>query len=368
MFKGDSQDKEEPMDLFFASPEAQICRSLREACQGRGARIVRTPGGVDPVQDFARSAARGLLSLPRRIESRFLYDATGSALFDEITKQPEYYLTRTETAILHACADRIRDLTGPAAIMELGSGNSLKTEHLLRAWLDHAEKVCYHPVDVSLSALVGACKSIGTRHPRARVIPVHCEYMEALPLLQQLSPVLVVFLGSSIGNFSPVEMNGFMLKVAAAMRPGDHFLLGLDLVKERSLLEAAYNDAAGVTARFTRNLFARMNRELGTDIDLEAIEHEARYQESKEQVEICARFTRQQTFALQPAGKLITIPEGEAVQTEISRKFRLEQVVPELERCGFATQEVFTDERRWFALLLLRHRAQYAAPRKGRGR
>jgi len=354
------------MDAFFASPEPQICRSLRDACTGRGPEIVRARAGADSVREFARSCARGLISVPRRLESRFLYDSAGSALFDQITAQPEYYLTRTETSILAANASRIRELTGPATLVELGSGSAAKTDLLLRAWLDRAPRVCYLPVDVSVSALTCACSRIAARHPSVRVVGVNCEYRQAFPLLSQLSPALVLFLGSSIGNFNPREMSSFIASLAASMRPGDFFLLGVDLVKEPRLLEAAYNDQAGVTARFTRNLFARMNRELGCAIDTDAIEHLARYNAEKEQIEISARFTRQQTFLLDPPGRLITVAKGEAVRTEISRKFRLERVVPELGRCGFATEQVYSDERRWFALLLLRRLPQYSPQMPGR--
>ena len=354
------------MDACFASPEPQICRNLSAASRGSGPRIVRASGGLDPVLDFARSSADGLASAPRRLESRFLYDSAGSALFEQITKQPEYYLTRTENSILAANAADIRKITGPANILELGSGSSTKTYQLLRAWLDRAKSVCYFPVDVSLSALVGACSNIRARHPAVRVIALNCHYREAFPVMAQLSPSLVTFFGSSIGNFTKQEMTSFTTSLAASMRPGDYFLLGVDLVKRRSLLEAAYNDQAGVTAQFTRNVFARMNRELGCCIDLDAIEHSAQYQPEKEQIEINARFLRPQSFLLDPPKKLINIAQGEAVQIEICRKFRLQQVIPELERCGFGTERVYSDERRWFALLLLRRLPFYSSRKNGR--
>jgi L-histidine Nalpha-methyltransferase len=353
------------MDAFFASPEMQICRSFREACSGSGSTILRGEPGGDPVHEFARCTASGLLSAPRRLDSRFLYDAAGSSLFDQITQQPEYYLTRTESSILAASADRIRELTGPVTLVELGSGNSVKTDHLLRAWLKQQGEVCYIPIDVSASALSGACDSILAVHPAVRVVGVNCEYHEAFPLFPQLSPVLVLFLGSSIGNFAPSEMSRFLSSLSSALVPGDFFLLGVDLVKERRELEAAYNDAAGVTANFTRNLFARMNRELGCSIDLEAIEHIAHYDAEKEQIETFAYFTRQQTLYLAPLERQLTIPQGEMVQIEISRKFRLERFLPYLEQFGFCTEDVFTDERNWFAMLLLRRQPRYLA-RQGR--
>ncbi|MBJ6801909.1 L-histidine N(alpha)-methyltransferase [Geomonas propionica] len=353
------------MDAFFASPEPHLCRNLRDACLRRTPSIVQAAQARDPLLDFARSCVRGFYSDPRSLESRFLYDAEGSALFEEITRQPEYYLTGTEASILAAHSQEIRELTGPSRILELGSGSALKTDHMLKAWLEQGGTTRYYPVDVSAAALSAACAGIRSRFPAVKVVGVQCQYRDVFPLLAQLSPVLVAFLGSSIGNFSPEEMRAFVRSLAAALCPGDFFLLGLDLVKERALLEAAYNDQAGVTARFTRNLFARMNRELGATIDLDAIEHAAWYRPDQELVEVSARFTREQTFRLTPPGKTITIGQGELVRTEISRKFRLERVVPELEGCGFSAERVFTDERGWFALLLLRRRPLYS-PRKAR--
>jgi len=353
------------MDSFFASPDSQICRSFREACSGSGAAILRRPAGGDPVREFALAVASGLTAPPRRLASRFLYDEEGSALFDRITELPEYYLTRTEASILAACAPRICALTGPVPLLELGSGSSLKTDLLLKAWLERTPTPCYVPVDVSESALFGACRTISVRHPQVKVVGVNCEYEEAFPLCSQLGQALVLFLGSSLGNFAPAEMSRFLSLLAGSLEPGDHFLLGVDLVKEEGIIEAAYNDAQGVTAQFTRNLFARMNRELGCAIDTGAIEHLARYHAGREQVETFARFLKEQTVYLAPLDRQLTIPQGELVQIEISRKFRLDTFLPYLERFGFTTEEVFCDERNWFALLLLRRSPRYLG-RSGR--
>jgi L-histidine Nalpha-methyltransferase len=362
MFFGNEQGG--VMDTFFGSPETQICRRFREACSASGSTILRRPAGADPVYEFARCTASGLLSAPRRLDSRFLYDAVGSSLFEEITLQPEYYLTRTETAILAANAGRVRELTGPVRLVELGSVNSAKIEHLLRAWLGAQGKACYIPVDVSDSALSGTCENIKASYPAVQVIGVNCEYHEAFPLLPQLSPVLVLFLGSSIGNFAPGEMSRFLTALSSSLGPGDFFLLGVDLVKERRELEAAYNDAGGVTANFTKNLFARMNRELGTSIDLEAIEHIAHYDGDREQIETFAYFTKQQVLYLAPLERQLTIPQGEMVQIEISRKFRLETFLPYLEEFGLIAEQVFTDDNRRFALLLLRRQPRYLAGKR----
>ena len=342
------------MDSFFASPKMLICRRFRDALVSTGSAIIGQPPGRDPAYEFACSTASGLLSAPRRLESRFLYDSEGSALFDRITQLPEYYLTRSETSILAANSARIREITGPVNLVELGSGSAFKTDLLLHAWVACADGSCYVPVDVSESALAAACGRITAKFPRVRVIGVNSEYQDAFPLFPQLSPTMVLFLGSSIGNFSRAEMSRFVSTMSAALQPGDFFLVGIDLVKEVRLLEAAYNDAAGVTAKFTRNLFARMNRELGSSLDTRAIEHVARYQSAREQIETFAYFRRQQSLYLAPIDRRIILPQGESVQVEISRKFRLEQFVPYLEGFGFDAERIFTDERGWFALVLLR--------------
>jgi L-histidine Nalpha-methyltransferase len=350
------------MHAFFDSAEVELYRNFRHAYLSGTPAILHGHATPDQVQDFAKSVAYGLDQRPRRLECRFLYDLEGSTLFERITQQPEYYLTRSETSILAACSSRIRELTGPVSLIELGSGYSRKTEYLLRALLDGEPGGCYVPVDVSESALSAACAAITEAHPGVNVIGMNCEYEEAFPVIGQLSPALVLLLGSTLGNLDHEEMSNFLMSLGASMRYGDFFLLGIDLVKEPRQLEAAYNDAAGVTRNFTRNLFARMNRELGSNIDLESIEHVARYHPEHEQIETYARFTRQQTIFLAPLARRFTLHEGEMVRIEISRKFRLEHFVPYLDQFGFCVEESFTDEQNWFALLLLRRRPTQLPP------
>jgi len=321
---------------------------------GNGASIPAGLNNFDRLQEFARSVSGGLAARPRRIESRFLYDARGSSLFELITEQPEYYLTRVETTILSRHSSRIRQISGGVSLVELGSGNSVKTGHLLKAWLSKGGDVRYIPVDVSETALQEAGAAIGAAYPGVRVTGINNDYTAALPLLREISPCLVLFLGSTIGNFVDGQMSRFLIQLAAAMSLGDLFLVGLDLVKEQRLIEDAYNDAAGVTREFTRNLFVRMNRELGSGIDVSSVEHEARYNPEKAQVEICARFTSRQEIGIRQTGEGFIIGAGEAIETEISRKFRLEEFIPYLKAFGFAAEEVFTDDKGWFALVLLR--------------
>ena len=306
--------------------------------------------------EFATAAAIGLTDTPRWLPSQYLYDAQGSALFDEITRQPEYYPTRTEAAILRAAAAEIRTLTGPVTLIELGSGSSEKTSLLLSAFGDAPGEVRYVPVDVSDAAIAAARQRVAADHPDVEFAGLVGRYEEAFPLFREHSPAMVLFLGSTIGNFNHAESLRFWRSMSRHLAAGDHFLLGVDLVKEREVLEAAYNDAAGVTARFTRNLFVRMNRELAAGIDVTQIEHTARYHEAWQRIEIFARFRTAQRIALGPLGLTVDVDAGELIMTEISRKFVLEHLKAYLDVFGFDVRHAFTDDRKWFAVLLLRHR------------
>jgi L-histidine N-alpha-methyltransferase len=342
------------MVAFITDAGRSVRRSFREALEGNCVTIVRTEAKGDPLLDFARSTVSGLSASPRKLECSFLYNERGSALFDRITELPEYYLTRTESGILASSARLIREIAGPATLVELGSGSSAKTDHLLRAWAAQGCPVRYIPVDISEDALSGACNAISHDHPCVRIVGLNTDYRAAFPLFREVSPVMVLFLGSTIGNFDREEMPRFLGSLSEALSAGDFFLIGIDLVKDRSIIEAAYNDGAGVTAEFTRNLFARMNRELGSNIDLSAVEHVARYDAEKGQMEIFARFTTGQTIRVAPLGQSFAVAAGEEILVEISRKFRLEAFLPCLQEVGLETVEVFTDERRWFALVLAR--------------
>jgi L-histidine N-alpha-methyltransferase len=306
------------------------------------------------VLDFATAVARGLADTPRWIPSRFLYDAEGSALFERICALPEYYPTRTESAILRAEAERLAEITGPVTLVELGSGSSVKTHHLLAAYSASGEPVHYVPVDVSASILRVAAERIEETFPSVNVAGVNGPYEHAFPLLADYAPVLLLFLGSSIGNFNHAESAAFWRRVAASMPAGSWMLLGVDLVKDSAVLEAAYNDAGGVTAAFTRNLFARMNRELNAGIDLDAVTHEARWNREWQRIEIGARFQRRQTITVGPLGRQFTVEAGELVMTEISRKFVRDRLRDYVACFDFETVHVATDPREWFAVLLLR--------------
>jgi len=302
---------------------------------------------------FARAVLLGLSESPRWLPCQYLYDARGSELFEQITELPEYYPTRTEVGILERAAPEIAAITGPVSLIELGSGSSTKTELLLSAYAEAKRDLHYVPVDVSGAALAAAHDRIEAAHPQVHVHPIVGPYQDAFPRFREYSPCMVAFLGSTLGNFNQGESAAFWTRVTQALAPGDYFLLGADLVKDPAVLDAAYNDAAGVTAEFTKNLFVRMNRELGAGLDVEGIEHEARYSETWQRVEIFARFARAQTVTIAPLGARIPIPEGERVMVEISRKFLLPDLMRYLGAFGLESRRVFTDPDEWFALLLI---------------
>jgi L-histidine N-alpha-methyltransferase len=335
--------------------ENELPRGFQSALEKRTRSVLLKAGSnrSDPVLDFASSVAAGLDRQPRRLDCRFLYDERGSRLYEQITVQPEYYLTRTEASILARHSTEISRMTGPSTLVEFGSGYSVKTDYLLSAYMQQNPALCYVPIDVSESALRGAIGNINRRHPGVQVIGIHGTYQEAFPVFDVASPIMVIFLGSTIGNMSRKESMEFFNRVADHLDPGDHFLLGVDLLKDPGLLEAAYNDAAGISDEFTRNLFVRMNRELGSDIDISGVEHVARFNSELEQIEIHARFKRAQTIDLPILQRSFRIEAGEEILTEISRKFSIETLLPGLGMLGFRARRVFTDEQKWFALLLL---------------
>jgi len=302
---------------------------------------------------FARDVMVGLHDTPRWLPCRYLYDARGSELFEAITKQPEYYPTRTEAAILERSATDIFEQTGPVSLIELGSGSSLKTDHLLRAYSDD-QVVTYVPIDVSDAAIRQATQRIVQQHDGVEVNGIVGTYDEAFPLMRQHSPAMVMFLGSTLGNFNQTESLNFWRRISASLEKGDYFLLGVDLVKDKAILEAAYNDVAGATAEFTTNLFAHINRELGASVDLEALEHIAQYNEAWQRMEIFIRFRRAQHLRVDPLNVDLEIAAGEQIMIEISRKFKLANLRKFLTCFGLETVATFTDDRQWFGELLLR--------------
>ncbi len=337
-------------ELALLSAEQMMLRSVPGAVDTE-----MSPGGApDPRLEFGLAVARGLSDMPRRLDSRFLYDANGSDIFERICEQPEYYLTRTEATILASSAADIARRTGELTLVELGSGSSIKTQLLLEAYAGRYGKACYTPVDISKSILRQAEQEIAELYPAVKVDAVHGSYDEAFPLLPSLSPSMLLFLGSTLGNLDSHEAAVFWEKITSHLLPGDFCLVGIDINEDADSLHAAYNDAAGYSTAFTRNLFERMNRELGSSLDTGAIDHVARYVPGWRRVEIFARFRKEQRIEVAPLGNAFRISEGEMILTEVSRKFQLQQLVPYLCTFGLKTERIYSDRKRRFAVLLLK--------------
>lgn len=302
--------------------------------------------------EFAQSVQRGMCRTPRELDSRFLYDRRGSELFEAICDQPEYYLTRAEESILREQSTAIAGVTGPLTVLELGAGTSRKTLHLLTAYDGLDALRGYVTVDVSRSALDLGRDSVREAVPGADVYTLCAPYEASFPAIGRLDRTLVSFLGSTIGNFPPEAMNTFFATLAGHLKPGDFFLVGADLHKDSDVLEAAYNDAAGVTAAFTCNLFARMNRELGAGLDLDQVHHRAFYNRQARQIEIYGEFSAAQQLRIGPLNASHAVAAGERIRTEVSRKFVPSELGETLRPLGLVQREVFHDARSLFALML----------------
>jgi L-histidine Nalpha-methyltransferase len=309
-------------------------------------------------------ALAGLTATPKSLPPKWFYDAQGSALFEKITELPEYYPTRAERAILRAVAPEIAALTGATVLVELGSGSSDKTRLLLSALRDAGTLRGYVPVDVSESALAAAGDALAAEYPGLAVHAVVADFENYLGLPSAAGtnaasngeaaagPRLVAFLGSTIGNMVPAEREVFLRRVRARLRPGDTFLLGTDLVKDPAVLVAAYDDSAGVTAAFNKNVLAVLNAELGADFDLDAFEHVALWDAEDEWIEMRLRSTAAQQVHVPGIGLVVSFAADEEMRTEVSAKFRRSGVEAELAAAGFAMRSWWTDEAGQFGLSL----------------
>jgi len=310
--------------------------------------------------NVAAVVTEGLVSRPRRLPPWLFYDEAGSRLFDRITELPEYYLTRTERGILAQHAEEMVALAaGDDAlhVVELGAGSCDKTRLLLKAAVDRQDTVLYEPVDVSASALAAAQERLESEIPGIVFCPRVLDYTRDLTLDEAVCGErrLVLYIGSSIGNFEPHEAQMLLTKVRAALAPGDSLLLGVDLVKDESILMPAYDDAAGVTAEFNRNILRRINRELGANFNAEAFAHRARWNPVASRMEIHLVSMCQQTVLLPSPPDLdlrIRFAAGETIHTENSYKYRPGQAEAMLDAAGFTPAHTWTDERGWFAVVL----------------
>jgi L-histidine N-alpha-methyltransferase len=299
-------------------------------------------------------ALAGLTASPKTLPPKWFYDAQGSALFEKITELPEYYPTRAERSILRAVAPEIAAVTGAATLVELGSGSSEKTRLLLSALRDAGTLGGYVPVDVSESAVVAAGDALAADYPGLAVHAVVADFEQYLGVPSDdeagAGPRLVAFLGSTIGNMVPAERATFLGRVRAQLRPGDAFLLGTDLVKDPAVLVAAYDDSAGVTAAFNKNVLSVLNAELGADFDLDAFDHVAAWNSASEWIEMRLRAASAQTVRVRDLGLTVEFTAGEEMRTEVSAKFRADGVRAELAAAGLALRSWWTDEAGQFGL------------------
>jgi L-histidine N-alpha-methyltransferase len=294
----------------------------------------------------------GLTATPKSLPPKWFYDERGSELFDKITLLEEYYPTRAEREILVAAAPEIAAASRSSTLVELGSGSAEKTRLLLDALCEVGTLTQYVPVDVSESALVAAADRMLARYPGLRIQPVLSDFTEHLGLPASGGPKLVVFLGGTIGNLLPRERAEFLARVREGMRDGDGLLLGTDLVKDPAVLVAAYDDAAGVTAEFNKNILRVLNAELGGNFDVEEFEHVALWDAENEWIEMRLRSMSDQTVRLSAIGMSVLFRAGEEMRTEISAKFRRQGIAAELADAGLDLTSWWTDPQNRFGLSL----------------
>jgi dimethylhistidine N-methyltransferase len=297
----------------------------------------------------------GLNDRPKGLSPWLFYDEAGSRLFEEITELPEYYVTRTERAILAGHAEEIISAAAGGqdlSIIELGAGTATKTGLLLAAAIALQGSVTYYPIDVSATALEEAKSRLEASLPDATVEPIVADYTEGMRLKRTPGRRLVLYIGSSIGNFSPTDAAEVLRGVRSQLSPGDCLLLGTDMVKDPEMLLAAYDDAAGVTARFNLNMLTRINRELHANFNLQLFRHRARWNEEQSRIEMHLESLLAQKVKVRGLNMEVRFRLGETIHTENSYKFTDERVIALLERAGFRLRQQWNDEKKWFTVYL----------------
>jgi len=299
-----------------------------------------------------RDVLDGLMRSPKSLPPKWFYDSVGSDLFDRITRLPEYYPTRAETEILRARSGTVASSSRADTLVELGSGTSEKTRILLGALRDGGRLRRFVPFDVDAGMLEAAANAIQREYPGVEINALCGDFEEHLPEIPREGRRLFAFLGSTIGNLTPGPRAKFLASLAAVMRPGDGLLLGTDLVKDTGRLIRAYDDSAGVTAAFNRNVLAVINRELDADFDLDAYAHVARWNGQQERMEMWLRATSAQRVCVKALDLVVEFAAGEEMLTEVSCKFRREAVAAELAAAGLRQTEWWTDSAGDFGVSL----------------
>ena len=299
-----------------------------------------------------RDVYDGLTQTPKSLPPKWFYDSVGSDLFDQITRLPEYYPTRAEAEILRGRAAEIASASGADTLVELGSGTSEKTRLLLSALRDSGSLRRFVPFDVDAGMLQAASSAILDEYPGIEIDAVCGDFEKHLDNIPKVGKRLVVFLGSTIGNLTTAPRAEFLSTLSETLQPGDTLLLGTDLVKDTGRLVRAYDDSAGVTAQFNRNVLAVVNRELDGDFDLDAFEHVARWNTAEERIEMWLRAGTAQRVTIDALNLTVDFAAGEEMLTEVSCKFRPEGVARELADAGLRRTHWWTDKAGDFGLSL----------------
>lgn len=307
------------------------------------------------LEDFQQAVLAGLSATPKTLPCKFFYDQRGSQLFDAICQLPEYYPTRTEIAILERCAPEIAERTGgPCLLLEYGSGSSVK----IRTLLDRLDIAAYVPIDISKEHMLEAADTLLESYPALHILAVCADYSQPLDLAAVADaadaalPRVGFFPGSSIGNFGRAPALAFLRNAARHLGAGGALVVGADLKKDRAVLEAAYNDADGVTAAFNLNLLSRINAELGGDFDLGGFRHRALWNADAGRIEMHLESARTQTVQL--GGRSFRFSAGESIHTENSYKYSLDEFRALAREAGFTPETVWTDDNEWFSVHFLR--------------
>jgi dimethylhistidine N-methyltransferase len=301
---------------------------------------------------FAEDTLAGLAARPKTLKPKYFYDTLGSQLFEAICHLPEYYLTRAETEIFERCAAEIvAQLSAPITVVELGSGSSVKTRLLIEAILARQSELCYQPIDISDTILEQSAKQLLEDYPGLRITAYAADYTRGVSSIarKEGEKVLALFLGSNIGNYTPDEARELLRQMRGALASGDGLLLGADLKKSRETLEAAYDDALGVTSAFNLNLLLRINRELDADFDIRRFKHRAIFNEERSRVEMHLVSLAEQKINIRGLKTTVEFQKGETIHTENSYKYDLEMLVALAEGSSFKPARVWFDSGGMFS-------------------
>lgn len=313
------------------------------------------PHATKVEKTFAEDLSTTLGEKPRSIPPKYFYDKRGSELFDKICRLPEYYLTRTEIEILNKINNSLPDiLDSDIRLVELGSGSAEKTRILIDSIINFQPVLEYFPIDVS-DILAESSECLLQDYPQLRITGIIDTYEGGLEFIKSFNskPNLILFLGSSFGNFDPAYGKIFLDKINKTMNQGDQFLMGLDLVKKKEILENAYDDSEGVTSEFNQNVLVRINQELGGNFNLHDFEHYVVYNEENQRIEMYLKSLKQQKIVIPKADLSFTLEEGELIHTEYSYKYSIEQIDTLIESTGFRLKERWTDMNNLFSVNLL---------------